>query len=762
MQYPAGPREKRRFAASGSAETALLPILSLGLAKTPCCRSAPPVLAEAQEADVSERAALRTLAEEMGILPSYVDTGGRERHTSDSTREALLRAMGVEAATEEEARAALRAIARQKREQLLAPTRVIRDPAPRTLAVHAGGAKRLLPWELELVDESGVSRRSDGVAEVSDSGEAPIALPECGSGYHRLHLRLRDGDEERGAEQQLIVAPRSCLTPEERLDGRRVFGLCVNLYTLLSQRNWGVGDLTDLRDLLAWSAEIGAEFVGLNPLHALRNRGDQISPYSPVSRLFRNPIYVDVEAVPELVDCPHARTLLGSAVFGERLAAARATTHVDYQQVMELKTPVLAALHRCFASRRGQADSERGRAYDRYLAAQGRRLTDFATFMALSEAFAESSTGSDWLSWPEAYRRADSPEVKAFREAHGEQVDFHRWVQFEIDRQLSLVGAEAAQRGMALGMYQDLALGSALGGSDPWSFPGLFLEGVDIGAPPDPYAATGQNWALPPMHPRRLAEDGYAYWIALLRGALSHSGALRIDHVMGLFRQFWIPAGRPGNEGAYVRFPAEDLLGILALESRRAGALAVGEDLGTVPEGLPQVLADWGILSSKVLYFEQTDGPRFRPSSEYPARALVTVNTHDLPPLLGYWHGRDLELRHDAGLTAGTDLGEAQRHRARERRALLERLAAEGALPSAEEPSLPAELCSAVHHFLCGTAAALVGLSLDDLVGEEEPVNLPGARLESYPSWSRRLRLPLERLPTDPFVRRALVGTERS
>jgi 4-alpha-glucanotransferase len=295
-----------------------------------------------------------------------------------------------------------------------------------------------------------------------------------------------------------------------------------------------------------------------------------------------------------------------------------------------------------------------------------------------------------------------------------------------------------------------------------WANPHLFLSGLSIGAPPDDLGPEGQNWGLPPMDPRALRESRYEFWIRLLRASFAHAGALRIDHVLGLFRQFWIPDGAPGSAGAYVRFPVDDLLGILVLEAARHGALVVGEDLGTVPPEVPPALRRRRILSSRVFYFERF-GERYRPASEYEPASLATANTHDLPPIAGFWSGRDIQLRRQVGAIPSDEAAEGQgQERERSKRAMLERLAADGVLPSPDEPADPAELRGAIHRFLCATPAALVGLNLDDLVGETEPVNLPGVSPDRYPSWTRKLEIPVERLDAEPAVATALKGVERS
>ncbi|HSG82064.1 MAG TPA: 4-alpha-glucanotransferase, partial [Gemmatimonadota bacterium] len=624
------------------------------------------------------------------------------------------------------------------------------------LPAERGGGR--VAYEAQITTEDGVAWEYAGrVTPRTGADTANLRLPsEAGAGYHQLRVEV--GGIGTAGESTLIVAPSSCLTVSELLDKRRRFGIWHHLYRVRSRSNWGAGDLGDLRDLVEWSGKLGAAFVGLNPLHALRNRGDDISPYSPVSRLFRNELYIEIAAIPELAGCDEARSWLESREHREALARASAADRVLYKQVMSLKKPVLDLLHREFVQRHGGGDTDRGREYRRYLERNGKALSDFATFIEL-EAHFEAQGLVDWRKWPAAYRDPNSVEVEAFRQERGAQIDRHRWVQFELDCQLDSVAGSARESGLEIGLYGDLAIGSAPNGSDTWAFPGLFLAGASIGAPPDDYSLEGQDWGLPPLDPRRLRVDGYRYWIILVRNALRRMGALRIDHVMGLLRQYWVPAGRPATEGAYVRYPVRDLLGVLALESRRAGALVIGEDLGTVPRGFPALLSRWGILSSGVLYFERDAGGGYRAPSRYSPRAMVTANTHDNPPLLGFWKDRDLELRHAAGeLQAPGALDEAKTDRKHEREALVRRLRREGCLDSTRVGDPYPALAAAVHSLLAKTPAPLVGASLDDLCGESDPINLPGIQLDRYPSWSRRQRRSLEELKRDDGVARALGG----
>jgi 4-alpha-glucanotransferase len=374
---------------------------------------------------------------------------------------------------------------------------------------------------------------------------------------------------------------------------------------------------------------------------------------------------------------------------------------------------------------------------------------------------AEGTSGADWRRWPAQYRDPASPEVAEFRDSHPELVDYHRWIQFELDRQLGAVAAHARSLGMPIGVYQDLAIGSAATGSDVWAFGDLFAAGVAVGAPPDPLAMHGQNWGFPPINPRSLVTNRFGYWIALVRSAMRHSGALRIDHVLGLVRQFWIPDGKPARDGAYVRYPSEEMFAILALESVRSAAIVVGEDLGTLPPELPALMERWGLLSSRVLLFERTERGAFRAASEYPRMALTTATTHDLPTLAGFWAGRDIELRTELNLSRTPRVRPQLAERRRDRLALIERLRAESLLPaSADVPVDDLDIRAAVHALLRRTPSWLFGISLDDLVGEVEPVNMPGVGPEHFSSWTRRLSQSIESMSGDPRVQRAF-GVER-
>lgn len=706
------------------------------------------------------RPALRTLAAQAGILPAYRDLRGRRRVTSDATREALLHAMGVDASSEAAASRALADREHASRARLLPPVRVLvcgrggRVPRP---TIHLHGVPAGSGFALELTTEDGTRFTANG--RLGGGRRALLLLPatiRLTPGYHTLRLTVRTGPRERRGDQLLIVAPATCPKPAEQLGARKKgFGVSVNLWTVRSGNNWGAGDLTDLGALAETLGRAGAAFVGLNPLNALRNHGGEISPYSPVSRLFRNPLYLDVCAAPEFAESEAARAIAASAELDDARTRLRSGEAVHHEQVMLLKWPVLEALHRTFVERHRDRDTPRGQAYRRFLAEQGEALTDFATFLVLDRYL--GSGGRDWRSWPRANRDPRSETVMRFRREQSDAIDLHRYVQFELDRQLAAAAGRASRAGLAIGLGGDLAVGCAPSGSDPWAFPELFANGASLGAPPDDFKAEGQDWTLAPLRPDRLREDGYRYWIRLLRATLAHMGAVRLDHVMGLLRQFWVPAGRSATEGAYVQFPAADLFAILALESGRQGALVIGEDLGTVPPEIPRLLRRWGVLSTSVLYFERDRRGRFLPSRRFPRYSFVAAHTHDQVPVAGFWEGSDLTLRRRAGdLPSDRALALAQRERRRDRTALLARLTSEGLLPGDRAPISTLALTGAVYRFLSRTPAPLLGVTFDDLSGEREPVNLPGVDPRRFPIWVRRPRLPIEDVGRDPGASRIL------
>lgn len=690
-------------------------------------------------------------------MRSYVDMSGHTVSTRDDTREALLSALGFDVSTEVGVQRELERREAVRRVHVVDTVAVVaaNDRKAMRLEVRLPGeAERLSPeYELTVRLESGEEIVSEAAAETRRGSTVWLTLPErLETGYHDIELRITAVGGEYVTRQRRIVHPGRCRDVSAALGEKRAFGIWANLYSVRSERNLGVGDLTDLTRLVDWVNECGGEFVGINPLHSLENRGGAISPYRPTSRLYGNEIYLDVTVIPELQRCEAAKEMLASAEGSGELDALRATSHVDYERVAALKHSVLRKLYDTLRNSENSWSSSRKRQFAEYKRREGKSLVAYATFKALEGHLLEKGKPAQWREWPGELQRPKAPGVAEFRWANETEIDFHCFVQFELDRQLGAVASRASSK-MAVGIYGDLALGSDPEGADAWAWQDVLVPGVSIGAPPDDFATEGQDWGLPPLAPEALHDSGYEYWIALLRANLRHAGALRLDHVMGLFRQFWIPESQPASTGTYMKFPAADLLGILALESSRHNAVIVGEDLGTVPRGLPGIMARWGVLSSGVLYFERNRRGAFRPSHAYSKRALVTANTHDLVPIAGHGKGRDLELRRDAGeYREPGAYDDALRHREEDRAELRRRLKMDGLLPDDSEEEDAAALTRAAYTFLARTPAPLVGVSLDDLALEEEPVNLPGISSAGHPSWSRKMSKTIEGLQEDEQV----------
>ena len=707
-------------------------------------------------------AGLRRLATAHGIVLQYEDAWRNRREASDDVLRAILGAMHVAATDAGEVDDALREVALAQCRQCLQPTSVVRaDARPWRLRAHlpASTVGRTLVWQ--VIAEDGAAQRIPisngdlrriGTLGGSVAVDVPLDAP-LANGYHHVTLRA---DGERIGEGIVAVAPRACYRPPSLRDGGRTWGVALQLYGVCSRRNWGIGDFTDLATIVdAWSRE-GVDVVGVNPLHALFPHNPlHASPYSPSSRLFQNVLYVDVEAVAEFAHCAKARERVASSGFAAQLAALRASPLVDYAGVATLKQPILELL---YAQARDDAQRERSRwaAFDAFKTAGGEALRRQALFDALQEHFyAADSSIWGWPAWPPDYRDPASPAIVAFANAHAERVDFFAWLQWQAELQRAAVAERARRCGLAVGLYTDLAVSVDRGGAEAWAAQHLYALGAGVGAPPDAFNLKGQDWGLPPMIPQKLRESGYAPFIATLRANMRHAGALRIDHVMGLLRLYWVPSGAAPVDGAYVRYPLDDLLGLLALESERHRCLVIGEDLGTVTDDVRDALAESDVLSYRVLLFERDARGNFHPPLRYPKAALATASTHDLPTLAGWWEGRDIALRAAHGqLGADADLDAQMAERVRDRGQLLAALAKAGRLPAGTplDPhavaSLTPALATALQTFLASTPSALMVVQPEDVFGVDEQANLPGTVTE-YPNWRRKLPVALEDVAAD-------------
>jgi 4-alpha-glucanotransferase len=567
-------------------------------------------------------------------------------------------------------------------------------PGPAIMAAPGRPRPHLPPGELHLEDG----------ATVAVAGDLPYDLP---LGYHRYV-----GDY---GPAPVIVSPGRCWLP----DGLRQWGWAAQLYAARSRSSWGMGDLADLRRLGAWSAAQGAGIALINPLHAaLPVEGQQPSPYFASSRSFRNPLYLRIEEVPgaeRLAQLPDLAAA-GRALNGDR--------RIDRDAVWALKS---AALEAIFADFGGDPP------FERFLEEQGAALREYATFCALSERH-----GLPWEKWPPDVRWPGGGGIGPFAASAtgARRIRYHAWLQWLLDQQLHAAG-------QTIGLVQDLAIGADAGGADAWRWQDCIALGARVGAPPDECNVDGQDWALPPFDPWKLRSAGYQPFIELVRAGLRDAGGMRFDHVMGLFRLFWIPAGESPTAGTYVHYPAEDLLDILALESQRAGAFVVGEDLGTVEPAHRSELAQRRVLSYRLLYFE----PQPPGQGDWPRQALATATTHDLPTVAGLWTGSDLEARRSLGMTVNEEAEGALRDK------MARWIGAPYDLPVAEA-------VGRVYRLLGEVPCALVTATLDDALTVEERPNIPGT-LDEWPNWRIALPKPLEEIETAPLAQTIAKSLQR-
>jgi len=716
------------------------------------------------------------LCEAYGITSSFEDIWGERHPVAKKVRRALLKAMGVDAHDEAAIEASLRHYERQQWQRVLPPVQVvsangepIRIPLLLPLAPAAGHGAESLAWtisyedgrqqsgqfnaaSLPLLERHRIARRTWLRYSLELHVEAP-------TGYHQLSLLGENGELGR---MSLIVVPPRCYQPAALTDGGRLWGPAVQLYSLRSEHNWGIGDFTDLRQLIGFAADNGAGIVGISPLHALfPDKPEHASPYSPSSRLFLNTLFIDVEAIADYPECRKAQNRVHSSTFQARLRALRASELVDYKGVAAAKGELFEMLFRHFCDHHLAQKTERAEAFSRFQAEKGEPLFRHALFEALQEHFdGDETTNRGWMEWPEAYRDPASREVSAFAESSRQRVLFYQYLQWQAHLQLQAAGQRSYELGLGVGLYQDLAVSIDPGGAEAWANQPLYALDAQIGSPPDEFNLKGQEWGLPPQIPARLHEMAYAPFIATLRQNMRSTGALRIDHVMALMRLYWIPAGGSAFHGGYVHYPLHDLLGILALESQRNRCLIIGEDLGTVPAEIREALKPLGVLSYRLFYLERDARGEFAPPDAFPAQALVAITTHDLPTLAGYWQGNDLTLRSELQLFPSDSLREEQLiRRAEDRARLLLALEHEELLPEQISsnpltvPEMTLELACAIHRYLARSTAQVMTVQMEDVFGQLQQVNLPGTTGQ-HPNWRRKLELNLEHWAEDPRVRR--------
>ncbi len=706
---------------------------------------------------------LLRLAEAGGLETEYTDELGNLKTVSPQSLRSLLELLNTQTNTDDRTRRGNTA-AQWPWRSFMPPSLVARDGSlPRVWHIHLPVGKSVLSdmhltWSIR--DESGGVHQHrtlpgdlkvDGSKTIQGRQYTRVILPfppDLQVGYYEMQVNIQGHGQDCHETTRIIVAPQHCyLPPTWRQNGStkarrqldKWWGLTVQLYGLRSRRNWGIGDFRDLADLMRWAKRLGAAMVGVNPLHALLPGG--ISPYSPSSRLFHNPLYLNLEWITEFKD-PAMRRLVARGSFQRKLESLRQSETVNYEAVWRLKWPLLKKLFRIFTTTHVGPGTRRGRAFLRFMAEQGQPLQRFALFQALQEHFTtRGARPRSWREWPPDYQHPESPSVQRFLRSHRGHVNFYGYLEWQCDEQLKRVQSAAQRAGMPIGLYTDFAIGIDPNGSDAWAFQDDFARGASVGAPPDLFSPKGQNWGLTPPHPERIADSGYRLFVEGFRRNMRHSGLFRLDHAMGLFRLFWIPEGRSAAEGAYVKYPSQDLLGILALESRRNNVIVVGEDLGTVTPEIRAHLMQAGLLSYRLLLFEKSDAGTFFSPHHYPQQAMTAVTTHDLPTLRGFWTGRDIDLKEEFGLYPDDTLIKRDKDtRHRDRQALLTalknaRLLSKEYPEGSTVPELDETLCRAVYTYLARTPCFLLAVPLEDLLGDCETPNLPGAPGDKYPVW---------------------------
>ncbi len=694
---------------------------------------------------------MQQLMQLLGIGTEYVDAAKVLVTVPENDRIDVLKAI-VPDLSDQGVSSALKKLEWEQNYRLLPPVCIARVGQrvefplniPRTCAVST------LHWRIQLEDGGLIEGPLDCREGATDDNivngvyrnfivsiESPLP-----AGYH--HLEIVGLDERDGARMPLIVAPAKCYRQQPLLDQRKLFGLSVQLYSLRSFRNWGIGDFTDLKNFITRAAAEGIDIVGLNPLHALFPANPQaFSPYSPSNRSFINVMYIDPQAVAEYDHCGEAKALVESESFQVGLQELRATENVDYSGAASCKFRVLEILFENFAQNHLASDSERAAAYNQFLEEQGAALEQHAVYDALHEYFFNQDMALwGWPVWPEGYRNPNSPQVRKFTAANSARVEYFKYLQWCAFGQLKLAQQAALDGGMAVGIYLDLAVGNDPSGSEAWANQRLFCDRSSAGAPPDELATKGQDWGFKPTDPQAMREDAYKLFACNIRANMRYSGAVRFDHCVSLMRLWWVPAGNSPREGAYVEYPIDEIIGVLALESHRSQCMVIGEDMGTVPEELPRIMDENAIYGYRVLYFE-TEPDDMVPPDRYPERALATINTHDMSPLISWWDLSDLKLREQLDILDDPQIvKELTREREHEKQLLLNALHRHGHLEHAlhvkDVPTMTREINQAIHLFLASSNSAIMVSQLEDWMDMHTPVNVPGTHLE-HKNWQRKM-----------------------
>ncbi|MEH0389139.1 4-alpha-glucanotransferase [Vibrio mimicus] len=699
--------------------------------------------------------ALKQVAEMAKIADRYVSAWGSEAQVEDDTIRHLLASLGYDTSSDE---ALLQSAEKKHKKDVVDPVLVVHQGAVIEVPLYLGVSARESEFDWRLQTEQGDVLEGYLQSQIvrderAEGGPLVFALPnDLPLGYHTLLIARKR--RKVPYEMTLIVTPQACYKQPALVQGKKLWGPSIQLYTLRTQHNWGMGDFGDLKQLVADIASRGGDFVGLNPIHALFPANPEgASPYSPSSRRWLNILYIDVSSVPEFALSAEAQQKVGSPEFQQRLQKVRDAHWVNYSEVAELKMSVLPLLFAEFKKRHLDKHSDRAHAFLNFVEQGGESLLHQAAFDALhAQLHAEDASVWGWPVFPEKYRRFDSAAVQKFIDEQKDLVHLYMYLQWIADAQIHEAQSLAEEKGMAVGLYRDLAVGVADSGSETWADQGNLLQDVSIGAPPDVLGPLGQNWGLPPLNPQVLQATAYDAYIKLLRANMKHCGALRIDHVLGLLRLWWIPKGENATKGAYIYYPVKDMLAILALESHRHQCSVIGEDLGTVPDEIVELLRDAGVHSYKVFFFETSkeDGGYVSPA-HYAEQSMAALCTHDMPTLRGFWHCDDLKMGREIGLYPDEEqLQGLFDDRLKSKQGILDSVAWHGYLPAgvgrdATQVPMDSYLSEALQLHVAAGSSALLSVQLEDWLEMDKPVNIPGT-VNEYPNWRRKLSMNLDEI----------------
>lgn len=592
------------------------------------------------------------------------------------------------------------------------------------------------------------------LSENSLSSNDFLSLEPLDYGYYFLVIKAN----KKTYRVRLIISPKTAYQPP-LLNQKKAWGLNIQLYSLRSQQNWGIGDFGDLRYLIEQATKQGADFIGINPLHLMYSAVPEwASPYSSSSRRWLNPIYLDIQALPEFKFSKVAQEWFTSAEVQSQVVALRESELVDYSAVTALKQTALLQLFEFSKRSKSAQIIQRRDAFKQFMQAQGDALLLQGLFEVLDHQSHETEpTELDigWLGWRDEWKQLTATEQKVFFKKYQKQIEFYAWQQWLMEEQLKEIKACCQSCGMELGIYGDLAVNSSRGSVDVWSDPDLYFVNASVGAPPDPLGPVGQNWNLPPYNPEELKARGFQPFIEMLRTNMQHFGILRIDHVLGLFRLWLIPEGKTAVDGVYVHYPFDAFMAILAIESQRNRCLVIGEDLGTVPDEVRSKLNEFQVFSYFVLYFEQRNN-QFPLGHEFPLKAFATIGTHDVPSLQSFWHCVDLNLFNQLGVLQGDVLQQKYEQRVIDKQALLNSLHRDQFLPphyegDALSMAMHAHLNYVIHQYLAKSRTQLIGVQLENLLSQEVSFNLPGTDRE-YPNWRKKLSCSLDVMFNDENI----------